>query len=321
MEPTKRNKMLTIAILTYNRREYLREVLKSFTLQTFRDFEVIIFDNASDYDVHELAALFPSLEIKVDANEKNIGGPANFRKVVSYDFVSPYVMMFHDDDTLHPEYLEKAIDFLEANSQVVWVGSNIKFIENATPEKMEYFAPRVSEHLFEEMECQELVHKLLNGFGLGFASIVYRLEAFKKAVIREVEFDKWLDRPFIIDIAQTGNVGVTEGCYMNYRVHEGQDSQHIEPLKLNNAINLFKYYRKQNNGYKMEMYKKLESNNAINTAYHVASTIEEFFSIIHTFKKEGMFSLKCVGLRGVYYFIKFFVKYCTRILRNIYIVR
>jgi glycosyltransferase involved in cell wall biosynthesis len=300
---------LTIAILTYNRKEYLREVLESLEKQIFKDFEIIIFDNASDYDVYEFSKLFPSLAIKIDANETNIGGIANFRKVIKYDFSSRYVMMFHDDDTMHPEYLAKAIAFLDSHPEAVWVGSNIRFIKHATPEKMKHFKSNVTKHSFKEMGRHELIHMLLSGFGLGFNSVIYRAESLHKAESRDVEFDKWIDRPLMIDLIGNHTVGITEGQFINYRLHGGQDSQLVEPRKLNNVINLFKYYRQQNEGHNPVKYNMLESNNAINTAHHIAASFHEFFSIINVFKKEGMFRVRSIGWKGVYYFFKFILKY------------
>ncbi len=300
---------LTIAILTYNRKEYLHEVLESLNKQTFKDFDVIIFDNASDYNVHEFNTLFPSLDIKIDKNETNIGGLANFRKVIAYDFSARYVMMFHDDDTMHPKYLEKAIAFLDSHPEAVWVGSNIRFIKDATPEKMKHFKSDVAEHSFKEKGRHELIHMLLSGFGLGFNSVIYRSESLRKAVSRDVEFDKWIDRPLMIDLIGNRTIGITKGQFINYRVHGGQDSQLVEPRKLNNVINLFKYYRQQNEGYNPVKYNTLESNNAINTAHHIAASFHEFFRIIGVFKKEGMFRMRYIGWKGAYYFFKFILKY------------
>lgn len=305
---TPHTKKLTVAILTYNRRDYLREVLESLAWQTFKDFSVIIFDNASDYDVQGLADEFPAMDITVDANETNLGNIANFRKMISHPFASQYVIMFHDDDTIHPEYFKQAIAFLDTHPQAVLAGSNIKFITNSTPEKMTHFSQSVTSHPFKEMNQQELIHKLLDGFSLGFGSVIYRSEAVWTAVERYDEFHKWLDRPYLLDIIGDLTAGITEGKFINYRIHGGQDSQFVEPLRLNNVISLFKYYREKNGEYKLERYKTLEANNAINTAHHVAGTFADFFSIITRFKDEGMYKVSSVGWKGVYYFCKFVLK-------------
>ncbi len=296
---------LTIAILTYNREGYLRECLESLTKQTFTDFEVIIFDNASDYDVSSFLKEFPGLRIRVDANEKNIGGINNFLKVISYPFTSPYVMMFHDDDTIHPSYLEKACGLLASHDDVVWVGSDITFVPHATHEKMTAFEVVESTNPFTIVNDQELIIRLMKGFNLGFGSIIYRREVLEKAISRHEEFDKWLDRPFAIDLALSHTVALSTERFINYRIHDGQDSQFIEPKKLQCAINLFRYYKEKKNNPSSYFFRMLLSNSAINTAFHVASTYAQFFAILREFKKAELFSWYTIGPRGILYLCKF----------------
>lgn len=309
MSHTEHHHILTVAILTYNRREFLQEVLESLTLQTYKDFDVIIFDNGSDYDVREHITMFPSLDITIDANEVNLGNIANFRKMIAYPFTSPYVIMFHDDDTIHPEYFKQAVTFLEKHTEVVWVGSNIRFITEATPEKMKYFRPISTNASFVTMHQDELICKLMNGFSLGFNSVVYRTSILKRAKERYEEFNKWLDRPFIIDLIGDGLVGITEEKFINYRVHAGQDSQYIEPEKLTNAISLFKYYKEKSRDSTTRAHAVLQSNNAINTAFHVAGTYKAFLATIEVFKQEGLFTFSTIGWRGMWYFLKFTLRW------------
>lgn len=302
------NKKLTVAIPTYNRKEYLHETLESLDSQTFKDFQIIIFDNASDYDVNQFISYFPKLDIQISKNESNVGNLANFIKVINYDFDTPYVIVFHDDDTLHPSYFETAITFLEKNLQVVWVGSNIDFVKNEKSHAMQHFDITTSKNTFTELNQSELIKKLMRGFNLGFGSVIYQSETLKTAVIRTKEFDKWFDRPFMIDLASNKTVAITYGKFMNYRIHQNQDSQAIDPSKFDNVINLFQYYRERSNEKDTWIFKRLENNNSIISAVQNSKTFKELFTYLDIFKRRGFFSFKNIDFKGVYSFLKFIIK-------------
>jgi len=301
-------KKLTVAIPTYNRKEYLLDCLTCLDVQVYKNFDVIIFDNSSDYSVSEFISLFPKLSLRIDRNEENIGNLANFKKIIKYNFASPYVMIFHDDDTLNPIYFEKTMNFLESHPNAVWAGSNIRFIKNGTPENMKKFSSHFPEETFTELNESELVTEILSGFNLGFGSIIYRSESLKKVQIRTEEFDKWFDRPLMIDLVKDKTAGVSRGMFMNYRMHQNQDSQTKEPLKLNNLINLFSYYKSKVGDNNPRKFKVWATNNSINVATQGAKRLSEFTESLKIFKQKGFFKFGHVGVKGAYYLIKFMFK-------------
>lgn len=301
-------KKLTVAIPTYNRKDYLCEAIESLNNQTYKNFQIIIFDNASDYDVNEFLSIFPKLYIKIIKNEKNIGGVENFIKIINYDFDSPYVIMFHDDDTIHPRYFEFAIDFLDTHSQVVWVGSNINFVWNENGSEMNKFDVSETTGSFLELDQHGLVQKLMEGFNLGFGTIIYQSKILKEAQLRTEEFEKWADRPLFIDLAMNQKVAISKEKFMNYRMHEKKDSLIREPSNLGYLINLFNYYKRINNERDTYKFKVLETNNSINTATQITTTFKELLDTLGTLKEKGLFSFKYLSPKGVYYFIKFATK-------------
>ena len=307
------NKKLTVAIPTYNRKEFLNETLESFDSQTFKDFQVIIFDNASDYNVDEFISLFPKLNIKIDKNEKNIGGVANINKIITYDFHSSYVIIFHDDDTLHPEYFEKAINFLDDNPDVVWAGSNINFIDTKNFSKMKYFNSKISQKIFIKLDQRELINKIMYGFNLGFGTIIYKSDILKTIRPRSSEFEKWWDRPFLIDLAANHKIAITDGKFTNYRIHKNKDSLIIKSSNLGYLVNLFNYYKENSNKRNTYRFKVQETNNSINTATQISVNLKELDKNLNILKSEGLFNFKYTGIKGIYYFLRFFIKQIYKI--------
>ncbi len=119
---------VTTIIPTYRRPKLLQRAIRSVLAQTYNDFEIFIFDNASDDDtvaaVRELARYDP--RIKYYCHSHNIGIIRNFAygmKQVS----SPFFNLLSDDDILLPSFFETAIRSLESNPRaMLFVGGLIE---------------------------------------------------------------------------------------------------------------------------------------------------------------------------------------------------
>ncbi|RJP62305.1 MAG: glycosyltransferase, partial [Ignavibacteriales bacterium] len=64
--------LVTVNILSYNRKDELRNTLKKVYEQDYKNIEIIVVDNASSDGTHEMVkSEFP--EVKLIQLEKNIG--------------------------------------------------------------------------------------------------------------------------------------------------------------------------------------------------------------------------------------------------------
>ena len=62
---------VSIIITTYNREENLKECIKSILDQTYRDFEIIVVDNYSKYNFHDLKNIINDKRVKWFQNKNN----------------------------------------------------------------------------------------------------------------------------------------------------------------------------------------------------------------------------------------------------------
>ena len=60
---------LSVVVTTYNRRFLLKETLDSILAQTYKDFELIVVDNHSDYEFFDFIGTFNDPRIKPYRNE------------------------------------------------------------------------------------------------------------------------------------------------------------------------------------------------------------------------------------------------------------
>jgi glycosyltransferase involved in cell wall biosynthesis len=74
---------VSIGLPVFNGEKYLAEALDSILSQTYRDFKLIISDNASTDRTEQICREYAAKDrrIRYYRNEKNIGAPKNFNRV------------------------------------------------------------------------------------------------------------------------------------------------------------------------------------------------------------------------------------------------
>lgn len=100
----------SIIIPVYNRTDVLARALNSIQAQSWRDYDVIVVDDASTEDITKS---FPAnMPITYIRHERNKGASAA-RNTGIKTAQSPFVALLDSDDTWHPLKLEKQMQFME----------------------------------------------------------------------------------------------------------------------------------------------------------------------------------------------------------------
>ena len=106
---------LTVGIPTYNGRELLEIVLPSLRRQVFRDFRVVVVDDASSDDtVAWLAEHWPEVEVIV--HPSNRGVTAALNSCITADRAE-LVALLNNDVELDPRCLGELVDALAAHPE------------------------------------------------------------------------------------------------------------------------------------------------------------------------------------------------------------
>ena len=107
---------VSVPIATYNRSKFLVECLDSVLAQTYRDLEIIVVDDGSTDNTEEVAAQYGD-RIKYVRHEHrgNIGTYYHARALCT----GKYMTYFGDDDVLFPDYVERGIEILESDPNIV----------------------------------------------------------------------------------------------------------------------------------------------------------------------------------------------------------
>src|SRR5579884_1902962 len=111
---------VSIAMPVYNGARHLAQTLDSILAQTYRDFELVISDNASTDETPAIVARYAAADPRIRAvrQETNLGASRNFR-IVTELCRGRYIKHAAHDDTLAPTYLERCVAALEADPAAV----------------------------------------------------------------------------------------------------------------------------------------------------------------------------------------------------------
>jgi glycosyltransferase involved in cell wall biosynthesis len=115
-----RTPRLSIGLPVYNGARFLDECLRSITQQTFRDFELIVCDNASTDATESIARSWASRDPRITVHRapENRGAATNF----NWSFELARAELFKwcaVDDLMEPAFLERCVAALDAEPQAV----------------------------------------------------------------------------------------------------------------------------------------------------------------------------------------------------------
>jgi glycosyltransferase involved in cell wall biosynthesis len=217
---------VSIGLPVYNGQHYLRQAIESIVNQTYRNFELIICDNASTDDTAAICAEYAAREprIRYYRQPQNIGATANFNR--TFELASgPYFKWAAHDDVLEPTYLEKCVVVLEQTPDAVLCQSLVKMVTDQGECLEEYdhtafgtasrspstrLAARMRPH-----DCQEI-------FGVIRSDVLRRTEL--------IGYHLGGDRTLLIDLALLGRSAlVPEFLFLNREHPRRFKRQHRYP--------------------------------------------------------------------------------------------
>lgn len=135
----------SITIPAY-KQKYFYEAIESCLAQTYKDFELIIVDDASPEDLKSIVDKFQDDRIRFYRNEKNCGAlnvVDNWNICLSYA-KGDYVICMGDDDKLLPNCLEEYVKLIakfpnlnvyHGMTEIIDEDSNVSDMQEARPER------------------------------------------------------------------------------------------------------------------------------------------------------------------------------------------
>lgn len=115
--------LVSIAIVTWNRREDVSKAIESYYSQTYKNIEIVVVDNASSDGTYELLLKnYPA--IKVIRTHRNLGCCPG-RNIAMANCSGEIVFCFDDDGFIDEECIERIIKDYRENEDVAVVACNV----------------------------------------------------------------------------------------------------------------------------------------------------------------------------------------------------
>lgn len=115
---------VSVILTSFNHDKYIHEAIDSVLKQTFTDFELIIWDDASKDHSWYLINQYTDARIKAFRNDVNEGPVFGINKAISEIATGDYIAIHHSDDVWEADKLQQQVDFLETHPDIGAVFSN-----------------------------------------------------------------------------------------------------------------------------------------------------------------------------------------------------
>jgi glycosyltransferase involved in cell wall biosynthesis len=231
---------ITIGIPVYNGENTIKRVLDSVLAQTYTNYEIIISDNGSTDSTAEICSQYKESDKRIKYIRKN--------KTVSWiwNFISlldkaetEYFVWIAADDYWDPKFVEKNLEVLESNKNIVGSISDVKLVGNNIKKYYSNpndYNPNSSKWEFVRPNIGSYEKKVQNIFEFNWiinVHSVFRTEFLKKSIIRKA-FVSW-DFAIMLKILEFGDLYVLDEVLM-FRDTGGISStkSQIELLKKQN---------------------------------------------------------------------------------------
>lgn len=201
---------VSIIITTFNRPQFLVNAVDSVLSQDFKDFELIIVNDASSDDkTEDIILSYKDARINYIKNDINLGS-AKSLNVALKAAKGDYIAVLDDDDAwISKDKLSEQIEFLDKNVDHVCVGTNVVVVD--------YESGKESTRSAIPYHDIELRKRFLKMNPIAHSSVVFKREAalaagcYDEALSRGKDYDLWLK------LAKQGKIAVLPKHHLLYR--------------------------------------------------------------------------------------------------------
>lgn len=314
---------ISVALCTYNGEKYIVEQLNSILNQTKPVDEIVICDDISSDETHDIinqyCNKFPNI-IKFHINEINLRSVKNFEKAISL-CTGDIIFLSDQDDNWLPEKVADIVHYFELNPQISVVATNGNCI-NENSELINDFLIWDVPQLFIDNKIHLDYYYLISCFfniATG-ATMALRSKFISECVpfplIPNFHHDEWIARV----ASSKGQFSFLPKKYINYRIHDEQqvggilydldDKNKKELLSLldltNYEIDFFQFKRRIKRlctAYYTN--KKLAQSGEINEVFN--TTLYNIRILVEGYK---------INMKKKYPILEFFLHYSDKILNK-----
>jgi hypothetical protein len=217
-----------LCLLVHNRFELAKLALSSLLNQSYTDYEVYVSDNSDDLlffnYVNDNLNEYPNL--KYIYRNKNLPGIQHINTVFDESMDYDFIMIFHDDDILHHDFLDNIIKLDEIddhNLAAIAVNSFVINDKLSTNQKITYY--NQNRKVYSKTDLVDSYFCYDSKGVPPFPGYLYRTSKLKNIRVHKEKGGKHSDLTFLIDILENGYFLWLRKPLMSYRIHMNNDSK------------------------------------------------------------------------------------------------
>ena len=130
MEKTGKNPLISVIIPTYNRGWIIKEAIDSVLAQDYVNFELIVVDDGSTDDTHDILNSYQSNFLVLRQNNKGVSSARNRGLAAASGH---FIAFLDSDDTWLPQKLSRQVDFFQSNpdalicqTEEIWIRNSVR---------------------------------------------------------------------------------------------------------------------------------------------------------------------------------------------------
>jgi glycosyltransferase involved in cell wall biosynthesis len=209
-------KKVSVVMSCYNSQEWLADSIESVLSQTYEDFEFVLVDDGSQDSTPHIISRYRKLDSRIKViSKKNTGLPDSLNVGIS-EASGEWIARLDADDTCEPDRLEKQIEFVAVNPQVVLLGTSYSEVDtNGNVLKIHSYP---NDDRILKYNLQRLRQFLHHSSVLYPAGAVKRVGGYRPRIRLAEDLDLWLR------LASRGQFACLGEPLVHVRTHPNQIS-------------------------------------------------------------------------------------------------
>lgn len=209
---------ISVIMPAYNAEKYIAEAIDSILGQTFEDFEFIILNDCSKDRTEEIILSYNDPRIVYVKNEENMGVARTLNRGLDLA-KGEYIARMDADDISLPERFAKQVAFLEKNSDIAVLSTNLNcFNEDGI------LSPGWVVSDPEQMKID-----MLFSCGLAHPSVMMRANVIQNLGGYNPDFNGLEDYELWCRVLEHYNITTLPDILLQYRIHGNQVTKNPSP--------------------------------------------------------------------------------------------
>jgi len=240
--------LVSVILTNYNHSKYVAEAIESVLMQSFKDFELIIIDDASSDSSFAVIKKYNDKRIKFIKNEFNLGQCRSINLGISLSQGKYIAHLCSDDRFFSIDKLQKQVDFLENDKNSSY--GAVFTLANVITENGKKLLDKKNMHygIFDKAKnrnSQDWLRYFFFEFNcLCFPSALVRKDCYDKLGLFDARYTVMLDFDMWIRLLMKYNIHVLQEKLLDFRVGESSNSSKSNALMIagfecSNAISHF----------------------------------------------------------------------------------